>query len=362
MKLLKKNNSKVSVVILSWNNIDKTLNAINSVLNTNYLNFEIILVDNGSENEVVRELKEKYLKNKKIKLIFNGKNLGSAEGRNVGFRNSSKDAKYVAFFDNDTIIPKEYIGRLVGVLDKYPKVYGVNGAFSKFEEYPSKNTTLTMVSFDAPYFDKNLKGRPLREAVALTGSGCMYDKKFISPIPFSKDYFFGGEEVYLGLLVYLKGGKCVKVLNAPYEHLSQNLFQITKTPLASYHATKNRLMTLFLFFERKTLFKIFPIVFISQLFYFFYSPKLMLSKLKAYFWLLTNLNKLIEKRKKLQKIRKVRDEYIIKSMSGKFQDSNVIKNKSLKNVLGFLNKLFLNYCGLVGIKTKEFFIDGKGKG
>ncbi|MBT4858810.1 glycosyltransferase family 2 protein [archaeon] len=348
-------NPKVSVVVLSWNAVEKTLDCLNSILQTDYENFEIILVDNGSQIETVDKLKEIYKNNDKIKLIFNEKNLGPAVGRNVGFRNSSENAKYIAFFDNDTIIPKEYIGQLVDVMEKEDKIMGVNGAFSDFSEgYPNKNTTLTLVSFDAPYYDDKLKGISVREAVALTGSGCMYDKKFIASNPFYGAYFFGGEEVYLGLLVYLRGGKCAKVLHAPYQHLSQNSFQGTKSPLASYHATKNRLMSLYLFFDRKTLFKLSPLIFLSQLVYFLYSPRLMVSKLNAYSWLVKNYWKL--KKKKLQEERIVEDKEIIKYMSGKFQDPNIVQDKFSKKLLSGMNKLFLAYCKLVKLRTVEMTI------
>jgi len=350
--------TKVSIVVLSWNNWDKTVDCLNSILETNHSDFEIILVDNGSSAEVIHKLKKNYGNNDKITLIFNGKNLGSAEGRNVGFRSASRDSKYIAFFDNDTIMPKEYIGQLIETMETHEDILGVNGAFYDFQgEYPSRNTSLTVVSFDAHYIDKKLEGNPLRRAVALTGSGCMYNKDILFPQPFYDKYFFGGEEVYLGLLVYLKGGTCAKVLNAPYQHLSQNTFQKTKTPLASYHATKNRLMSLFLFFEAKTLVKLTPLIFISQIIYFLYFPRLFYSKLKAYWWLLANTRELRRRRKVLQGLRKVGDEEILKYMSGQFQDINVVKNKLGRTILKGMNKLFLGHCKLFNIKTREFYID-----
>ena len=346
---------KVSVVVLSWNNVDKTIDCIDSLLQTNYKNYEILIVDNGSELDTINILKEKYFSKNSIKFIFNSSNLGSAEGRNIGFRNSSADSKYVAFFDNDTIIPKEYIGQLVSVLEKNNEIKGVNGAFTKYDgEYPLKNTTLTLVSFDAPYYNNNLKNKSLRFAVSLTGSGCMYEKEFVKPNPFMKEYFFGGEEIYLGLLVYTRGGKCAKVLDAPYLHLSQNTFQRTKTSLASFHATKNRLLSMLLFFETKTLIKLIPLLLISQITYFLYFPKLIFSKFKAYFWILSNLRKIMKSRKVLQKERKISDDELMKNLSGKFQDPNIIQNKFGKNILSFLNNIFLFYCKIVKIKVVEF--------
>tara|TARA_Y100000310_G_scaffold340214_2_gene435231 strand:+ start:2176 stop:3252 length:1077 start_codon:yes stop_codon:yes gene_type:complete len=346
---------KVSIVVLSWNSMNKTLNCIDSILKTNYENYEIILVDNGSKSDTVELLKEKYGDDKKIKLIFNETNLGSAEGRNVGFRNASNKSKYIAFFDNDTIIPKEYVWQLVAVLENNEKIKGVNGAFVEYGDiYPQKSTTLTLVAFDAPYYDIGLKNKPIRLSVSLTGSGCMYEKEFIKPCPFMKKYFFGGEEIYVGLLVYLRGGKCAKILNAPYKHLSQNTFQRTKSSLASFHATKNRLLSIILFFETKTLIKLFPLLMISQLTYFLYFPRLFFSKIKAYSWILFNIGSILKHRKKLQNQRKVSDKQIIRYMSGKFQDPNILNFKFGKKILSLLNGIFLFYCKIVRLKVVEF--------
>jgi len=179
--------------------------------------------------------------------------------------------------------------------------------------------------------------------------------------PFFADYFFGGEEIYLGLLVYLRGGKCMKVLDAPYTHLSQNTFQRTKTSLSAFHATKNRLMSLFLFFEKKTLFKLLPLIFVSQVFYFFYFPKQMGSKIKSYSWLIKNFDKIRERRRILQKGRKEDDKYILNHMSGKFQDSGIISGSFLKKILNGLNFLFVLYCRLFRIPVKEVLLNEKRK-
>tara|TARA_B100001093_G_scaffold194977_1_gene187455 strand:- start:80 stop:826 length:747 start_codon:yes stop_codon:yes gene_type:complete len=91
-------NTLVSVIIPFYNRPIKTIRAIKSVLNQTYQNFEIILVDDGS-NESLQILKD-FCNKKKIK-IFTKKNAGPASARNFGIRQAK--GEYIAFLDSDDL-------------------------------------------------------------------------------------------------------------------------------------------------------------------------------------------------------------------------------------------------------------------
>lgn len=75
---------------------------------------EIIIVDNFSQNESRDVLLEKYCEDPQIKLIFNEKNLGFANGNNVGYR-YCKQNKFdiIIQINNDTIIDDVFFTRKV---------------------------------------------------------------------------------------------------------------------------------------------------------------------------------------------------------------------------------------------------------
>ncbi|CAK9884444.1 MAG: Putative teichuronic acid biosynthesis glycosyltransferase TuaH [Candidatus Erwinia impunctatus] len=78
---------KVSIIVLTYNNLDYTKNCLESlVLNTEYDNYEIILVDSNSVDGTKDYLKENYSRNKKFKVILNDENLGFAAGNNIGLK------------------------------------------------------------------------------------------------------------------------------------------------------------------------------------------------------------------------------------------------------------------------------------
>ncbi len=114
---------KISIVLLNLNQPIITIDCIESLMENDYSNFEIILVDNGSTDnsvEIFKSLPQKY---QTLKLIENRENLGFAEGNNVGIRNS--DGDYILLLNNDTIAKEDFLSRLVEATEKFQKA----GAF-----------------------------------------------------------------------------------------------------------------------------------------------------------------------------------------------------------------------------------------
>jgi len=91
-----KDQKKVSVIIITWNRVDNLKRCLPFWLDQDYKNIEYIIVDNGSIDDTVNYVKS--LK-EKVKLIENGKNLGTSVGRNIGIRNAT--GEYIFMVDND---------------------------------------------------------------------------------------------------------------------------------------------------------------------------------------------------------------------------------------------------------------------
>jgi glycosyltransferase involved in cell wall biosynthesis len=87
----------VSIVIPTLNRAHLVTRAIKSVLNQTYQFFEIIVVDDGSEDETEKVVQR--CGNKKIKYIKHQKTMGPGAARNTGIDVSNGD--YIAFLDSD---------------------------------------------------------------------------------------------------------------------------------------------------------------------------------------------------------------------------------------------------------------------
>lgn len=76
---------KVSIIILNWNGWEDTLECLQSVQQINYPKFRILVVDNGSSDESVAQIRQAF---PDVELLETGKNLGYAGGNNVGTRHA----------------------------------------------------------------------------------------------------------------------------------------------------------------------------------------------------------------------------------------------------------------------------------
>jgi len=110
------NNPKVAIVILNWNGFKDTIDCLSSLSNSNYQNFEIILVDNASTDGSVGKIK-KWLTDtlyKKIQIIECPLNYGFAKGNNIGIQAAiNNKTDYILLLNNDTVVTPNFMSELI---------------------------------------------------------------------------------------------------------------------------------------------------------------------------------------------------------------------------------------------------------
>ena len=112
MKYSEKLFEKVSIIIVTYNNLNLTKKCINSILErTADPNYEIIIVDNASSDETSKYLEELEKKYKNIKIKLNKENLGFASGNNQGIKMA--EGEYCILLNNDTIVTRGWITGLI---------------------------------------------------------------------------------------------------------------------------------------------------------------------------------------------------------------------------------------------------------
>ena len=95
--------TELSIITVSFNTEEITLNCLNSILkNTKGVDYEIIVVDNGSKDNSVKALKRLANDNPQIKLIEAGENLGFGKANNLGAGNAK--GEYLLFLNSDTFV------------------------------------------------------------------------------------------------------------------------------------------------------------------------------------------------------------------------------------------------------------------
>ena len=89
----------VSIIMPYYKKINFVINAINSVLNQSFQNFELILIYDDTNLSDLEIIKNKFKNNPKLKIIKNNENFGAGISRNIGISKSIGDI--IAFIDSD---------------------------------------------------------------------------------------------------------------------------------------------------------------------------------------------------------------------------------------------------------------------
>ncbi len=142
---MNKNKNELAVVVLFWNNSDKTIACLKSLFSQKKQKFNIILVDNNSKLQYKKNIFKWFKKNKKKiflvnknkkKIHFkdracfyikNKKNLGCGFGHNSGYR-FCLDHKFnfIARIDNDMILPEQTIANLMKRMRNNKKILSIS--------------------------------------------------------------------------------------------------------------------------------------------------------------------------------------------------------------------------------------------
>ncbi len=129
---------KVAVVILNYQGTKDTLECIQSLKNTllSDITVQIILVDNASSTKVKEYLQLHIIqKFKDTIFIQNDKNMGFAEGNNIGIHKALElNSDYITILNNDTTVDKYFFIHILSTFKQkesigitVPKIYFTSG-------------------------------------------------------------------------------------------------------------------------------------------------------------------------------------------------------------------------------------------
>lgn len=126
--------TKISVLMCTYNETSKEIDeAIQSILNQTYTDFEFIIVCDNPDNYAMQEILDEYAKtDRRIKIIVNEHNKGLAESLNVGLMVAS--GEYVARMDADDISLPERLMKQMDYLDQNPSCVIVSAQREDMDE------------------------------------------------------------------------------------------------------------------------------------------------------------------------------------------------------------------------------------
>ncbi|MGH7156941.1 MAG: glycosyltransferase family 2 protein [Candidatus Saccharimonadales bacterium] len=184
-------NPLVSIVIVNWNGLDDTKLCLRHLKDQLYQNFEIIVVDNGSDDGSVDYLRK--LKN--IILVENPKNLGFTGGHIAGYKVTQGD--FILLLNNDAIMDEHYLQKAVRQMTEDDKIGALGGrAYVWDEQNQLFDTTNNFYSYQninpitgEGIFAKSDDGVP-QEVNNVSGSCVIVRRSVIDKIGYLHNPFF----------------------------------------------------------------------------------------------------------------------------------------------------------------------------
>ena len=121
----------VSIITVNFNGSEDTLELLESLTKISYPNIEIIVIDNRSEHDNPKIIKERF---PSVTLYESNVNMGFAGGNNLGIMRAR--GEYVLLLNNDTIVDKGFLEPLVRKFESDPIIGAIS---SKLRFYYDRN-------------------------------------------------------------------------------------------------------------------------------------------------------------------------------------------------------------------------------
>jgi GT2 family glycosyltransferase len=107
--------TNLSIIVLNFNGKDVLQNCLRSVMESEYKDFEVIVVDNASTDESPKVALEFASRDSRVRLLQNSSNLGFCAGYNAGAMIAK--GNYLALVNNDTEFPPNSFKEIIGIME-----------------------------------------------------------------------------------------------------------------------------------------------------------------------------------------------------------------------------------------------------
>lgn len=200
-----------AIQILNFNNYQVTIKAIQAIIDNDYKDYDIFLLDNGSSNDSYDRLKKNLLEKrltKKVHLKCSKNNLGFPGGHNYIYQwinsTSSKKYQFHLILNSDAFIPKDFFLNVIKHYNHEKKHYPIYG-FNIYDPDNPKDSALIQSWNQWLGFARKHKTLPDSNSNNIwqyypSGAALLLDRNNISDMNiFDDKLFFYGDEIDLCL-------------------------------------------------------------------------------------------------------------------------------------------------------------------
>ncbi len=241
-----KNLPKVSIVTLTWNTTEITLDFLKSLNeHCTYSNLEVIIVDNGSKENPTAAFKAVY---PSAIVLVNEKNLGFTGGNNVGIKAATGD--YLFIVNNDTEFTPGLLEGLLKIFDTYPDAGIVSPKFHYYYhkgtiEYAGYNEVNIFTGRNGMVGCREIDNGQYNEIKTTNyahGGGMMISRKVLEEVGGLPDEFFIYYEEFDWCEQIKRKGYKVYYQPASLIYHKESMTTGKSSPFKTFYHTKNRIL------------------------------------------------------------------------------------------------------------------------
>jgi GT2 family glycosyltransferase len=231
---------RVAVQILTWNRVDELVPCLESFACIDYPNFEVVVIDNGSEDESVPTVKRDF---PWVTLIENRENLGFCRGNNVGLRYALEHGfDYVLLLNSDTKVLPGLVHELVATLEADPRI-AIAGAKNILMENPDFTWGKYGVVTWGPMLVKTIgrfapderRGDPPCDVDWVIANGCLVSRAALEKVGlFDEEFWQCNEDVDWSYRARAAGFRVVYADRAAILHKGGSSADLTQKKVFSY--------------------------------------------------------------------------------------------------------------------------------
>ena len=343
------NGCLISIIILNYNAGKFLLECVESIYKSENKNFEVILVDNASNDKTFRECKEKF---SDITLIENEKNLGYCEGNNIGIRRAK--GEFVVVLNPDTIVKPDWLNALIHAYESngegiyQPKILASTDHNMLLSS--GQITQLFGFGYSRGKGEKDMNEFNKLEKISYASGTCLFtSKKILEKLNLFDSFLFAYHDdldlCWRGALLGINSFYVPQsIIFHPIEGYS---FKWSKFKF--YLMERNRQYCILTHFSKSTYFKMLPaLILVDLAVSLFYMKKgMLIIKLKSSLNILKNTKKISEKYNQIQSQRKYSDKEILDF----FQDEIQVPKWVVSEMS---NTLFNNFLNNLSKITRRF--------
>ncbi len=235
---------KVSVVIVNYNGRQYLGACLDSVLQSNFKDLEVVVVENGSNDDSWQFL-QRYRQDKRVNLVRSRTNLFFTGGSNLGARKAK--GEWLVFLNADTVVEKKWLTELV-------KAAGNNRKLTlqpKIKIYSTDKIDCVIGKYIWPGLGMAIgRGRQdnyqgLIKGDYANGTCLMVNRKWFFHLGgFDERFKFFYEDVDLQLRAKKHGGRAIGVMSAVIFHKGSLSFkQNVASKTVRFYYQRNRRLT-----------------------------------------------------------------------------------------------------------------------